>query len=278
MRPHNTIVDPNDEFKVQAPQEEDVSVSESPEVEQPPYDGVAEPEDTTAQAAPSPSSAPSAAEQQRRFTEEQQKRNFQALRQQQEQYARELDLIRRENEELRRNLSRPEPKDDLGLSKDAIAEIGHVEKIVSKALAEQEARYQRELAQQRHRENERLFATNYKDYKTVLSEENLLQLQEQEPEIAATIAANPDNYSAKVAAYKWIKKLGIVEESDNSRRVQERLAQNAQRPRAPQTVTAKQGSPSLGAIASAQPGFAETITDDLAAKYRREMEEAISRL
>jgi len=214
----------------------------------------------------------------RRYTEEQQQRNFAELRRQQELKDRELELMRREIEQLRQNAYRPQqPKDDLGIAKDAFAEVQHVERIVEARLKEQDERYRKQLEAQRQLEAERTLNLQYKDLYQVLTQENLRRLEQEEPEIAASIAANPDTYSAKVAAYKQIKKLGIVEDNYNNLRVQERLSQNAQRPKSPNAVAPRQGSQALSA-APVAPGFAETITDDMAARYRKEMEDAISRM
>jgi hypothetical protein len=259
-------IDPNDEFKVSPPTEETV---------------VEEPRETDTQ--PSPEEAPEVAqaaavqskEDKQRYTEELQERNFLVLRQLQEQKDRELEYLRREMEQLRQTKSHKE--EEIGSPKDAFAEVGTVEKIVSRALQQQEERYKQQLAAQRAQENERMLNLQYKDLYQVLSPENLRSLEAQEPEIAATIAANSDTYSAKVAAYKWIKKLGIAEESENSRRVAERLNQNATRPKSPSTISPRQTSPGLSQN-PAQPGFADTITDDMATRYRKEMEDAISRL
>jgi len=274
------MIDSNEEFRVIPPKDLQDPVADQPEQDDVGQPQVADQDQEVAQASANVTvAATQQLEQQRRYTEEQQQRNFLALRQQQEQHAREFDLMRRENEELRRNMQRQEaPKDELGVAKDAYAEIGHVENIESRALAAQEERYRQAMEKQRAIDSERLFAKTYTDWKEVLSTENLRKLEEQEPEIAATIASNTDNYSAKVAAYKMIQKLGLVEENYNAKRVNERLAQNATRPKAPQTVSSRQGSPALGALASAQPGFAETISDDVAAFHRKQMEEAISRL
>lgn len=235
-----------------------------------------------AQAAPEVQPAPVQSEtsqqQQKRYTEEQQARNFAELRRIQDQKDRELELMRREIDQLRQSAYKPQgSKDDLGIAKDAFAEVQHVEKIVQSALREQEERYKRQLDAERQQQAERSLNIQYKDLYQVLSAENLRRLEAEEPEIAASIAANPDTYSAKVAAYKQIKKLGIAEENYNAQRVQQRLAENQQRPKNPNASAPRQGSPALAAAAPIS-GFADTITDDMAARYRKEMEEAIARM
>jgi len=197
-----------------------------------------------------------------------------------EQNARELDLIRRENEQLRTMaLSQQQPKkDDIGIAPDAFVERNHVERIVEARLREQEERYRKEIEVRRNQEAERSLNAQYKDLYSVLSPENLRRLEQEEPEIAASIAANPDVYSAKVAAYKQIKKLGIEEENYNERRVSERLAQNTQRPKSPANLAPRQGSQALTNATSRMPGYEDSITEDMAARYRKEMEEAIARM
>jgi len=245
-----------------------------PEPEQAPEVAQAAPMETVEQPAPQPANPE---QERRRYTEEQQQRNFAELRRQQELKDRELELMRREIEQLRQNAYKPQaPKDDLGIAKDAFAEVQHVERIVEARLREQEERYRKQLEAQRQLEAERTLTIQYKDLYQVLTQENLRRLEQEEPEIAASIASNPDTYSAKVAAYKQIKKLGIVEENYNNQRVQERLTQNMQRPKSPQALAPRQGSQALSAAPTS--GFAESITEDMAARYRKEMEEAIARM
>lgn len=215
-----------------------------------------------------------AAQERRRYTEEQQQRNFAELRRLQEQKDRELELMRREIDQLRQSQYKPQPKDEFGLPKDALAEVHQVEKIVEARLKEQEDRYRRQLEQERALQAERALTLQYKDLYQVLSQENLRRLEMEEPEIAASIASNPDTYSAKVAAYKQIKKLGIMEENYNAIRVNERLAQNLQRPKNPAALAPRQSSQALGAAPTTS-GFAETISEDMAARHRKEMEDAI---
>lgn len=221
----------------------------------------------------------SATAKQKRLFEEQQERNFAQMRRQQELKDRELELMRREIDALRQNYSNKSvaPKDDLGIPKDAYAEVQHVEKIIEARLREQEERHARQIAQQKALDAERLLNSQYKDLYQVLSQENLRRLEIEEPEIAASIAANPDNYTAKIAAYKQIKRLGFVEENYNAQRVSERLSQNQIRPKNPNAMVPRQGSPALQ-TASQKPGYADTISEDMAARYRREMEDAISRM
>ncbi len=217
----------------------------------------------------------SSEQQQRRYTEEQQARNFAELRRMQDQKDRELELMRREIDLLRQQSYKPQQKEDF--PKDALAEVHQVEKIVEARLKEQEERYRRQLDAERALQNERSLTAQYKDLYQVLSPENIRRLELEEPEVAASIASNPDTYSAKVAAYKQIKKLGIVEDNFNANRVNERLAQNLQRPKNPAALAPRQGSQALSA-APPSTGFAETITDSDAARHRKEMEEAISRM
>lgn len=214
-------------------------------------------------------------QQQRRYTEEQQNRNFAELRRREEQKDRELELMRREIDQLRLSQYKPQSKDEF--PKDALAEVHQVEKIVEARLKERDEQYRKQLEQERATQAERALNLQYKDLYQVLSQENLRRLELEEPEIAASIASNPDTYSAKVAAYKQIKKLGISEENYNAQRVNERLSQNLQRPKNPAALAPRQGSQALSA-APPSTGFAETITDDMASRYRKEMEEAISRM
>lgn len=231
-----------------------------------------------AEAAPMAQPEPAPAPVRKKPSQEQQDRNFYELRKREELRERELELMRREIEQLRAQNTNKAPirstYEELGIEKDSIAEVQHVEKIVQRALAQQEERYRQQLEEQKRLNAERLIQKEYKDLYQVLTPENLRRLEQEEPEIAASIASNPDTYSAKIAAYKQIKRLGIEEQSYNEYRVQERLAQNATRPKSPAAIAPRQGSTALQAAHTPSNRY-ESITEEMAARYRKEMEDAI---
>jgi hypothetical protein len=205
----------------------------------------------------------------KRASEDIQHRNFAELRRQQQERDQELYYMRKQLEELKQQKVKPEFEAD----DDAFIEKKQVKRLIDDRLREQEQRYQQQLDSYKRQESERLATMQYKDLYSVLSEENLARLQETEPELSAGIASIPDVSAAKIAAYKLIKKLGIDNDNYNARRVDERLSQNAQRPKSPATIGPRQGSANLAAAANTK--YAETLSEDVMERHRREMDEAI---
>ena len=73
--------------------------------------------------------------------------------------------------------------------------------------------------------------TQYTDFSQVLSKDNISKLRDEHPEIAASLAANPDMSSKAHATYKIIKKLGLDVPEPNYEPVKAKMAANALKPR-----------------------------------------------
>jgi hypothetical protein len=61
----------------------------------------------------------------------------------------------------------------------------------------------------------------YSDFSEVVTQETLALLEEQEPELAETIADTKDPYKIGIQSYKYIKALGLVQKAPEARRAKE---------------------------------------------------------
>lgn len=97
----------------------------------------------------------------------------------------------------------------------------------------------RETQQQLHQYQQALYEqtvtgqlqAQYTDFSQILSKDNIAKLRQEHPEIAASLASNPDIASKAQATYKIIKKLGLDKEQENYEPVKKKIESNAQKPR-----------------------------------------------
>ncbi len=107
--------------------------------------------------------------------------------------------------------------------------------------------------------------TQYTDFSAVLSKDNIAKLRTEHPEIAASLAANPDMSSKAHATYKIIKKLGLDVPETDYEPVKQKIAANAQKPR-----------PAVASPLSKANAFDyQRMSDDEMKREREEMERAI---
>lgn len=197
-------------------------------------------------------------------------RNFRALREAKERAERERDEAIRIISQVN-SQKKPDPVDDeedVKLNPDDLVEWKHVEKKIRK-LENQIKNYQ---SQSNISSTEARIKSQYPDFDSVVSQENISQLNAQYPEIANAIGSSPDLYSQAVSAYTIIKKLGISPESNTDiyAKDRERAKVNAAKPRPLASVSPQQGDSPL----SKANAFANGLTEDLKKQLFKEMVEA----
>jgi len=111
----------------------------------------------------------------------------------------------------------------------------------------------------------------YADFDKIVSSDNISLLNTMEPELANSIASNPDMYSKAVAAYKAIKKLALPK--DEYTEEKDRILRNTAKPR-PSNSTASQSSDSPLTKANA---FGKGLTEEQKRAYWKEMQEITGR-
>ena len=188
----------------------------------------------------------------------------------------EKERIEREHQEALRRLAEYENKKqpveeenlDIDLNDDDLFEGRHYKKI-KKQLQRQQEELKKYQEQVKTTKTETKLRSQFSDFDTVLTPENIKRLRETEPEIADTIASNNDIYTKAVSAYKMIKKLGIYveDEYDKERLVAQR---NSLKPKPLVSVSPQQGDSPL-ARANA---FADGLTQERKDQLWKEMNEA----
>lgn len=94
---------------------------------------------------------------------------------------------------------------------------------------------QQQLAQTQQALYEQMVTTQlqnqYADFSTVLSKDNIAKLRQEHPEIAQSLAANPDIATKAQATYKIIKKLGLDAPEVDYEPIKQKIEANAKKPR-----------------------------------------------
>lgn len=138
--------------------------------------------------------------------------------------------------------SQPQPVDELDsidpndyLQKDKVQklvkkEIKNVDKLVEEKVNKiLEEREKASFAQR--------LRAQYKDFDDVVNPETMDLFEQQEPELASTIAKSTDPYSIALQTYKYIKTSGLLDKVPNHRRAQEvekKLEKNSKTVQSPQ--------------------------------------------
>ncbi len=163
-----------------------------------------------------------------------------------------------------------EPDEDLGFSidEDALAEGKHLNK-VSKKIQKLESQLRQYEQQTAATAIENRLKSQYPDFDSIVSAENLSNLRVAYPELANSINSTADLYSKAVSAYTMIKKLGIASPQEDTFQQEKAIAQrNAAKPKSLASISPQQGdSPMSRANAFAN----GDINDDLKKQLWKEM-------
>lgn len=181
-------------------------------------------------------------------TDDRQDRNWRLMRERQKELERELKREREVNERILQMQAQNSPSKPLEVDElDAIGDEEFIPKgKVHKLVRKEAERIARDIAQ---KEAERLFQQQhqaqfmdrlkrqYSDFDDVVNAETLSLLEEQEPELANTIAETKDPYKMGVQSYKYIKAMNLsakAPEARRSREVEKKLEKNANIVQTPQ--------------------------------------------
>jgi hypothetical protein len=208
---------------------------------------------------------------------EEQERNWRAFRDKQEQLQKELEKERQKREEyeqiLYQKLSSPQEAKEEVDEFAAISDDDWLTKKQSQKLAQKlaEEAVKKALEQERVRMSEENLPTRltsqFQDFNSVVTEDNVRQLKTLEPEVAHALSQIGDKYAQAVAAYKYIKML--VPKAQEQTEYKERVQKNAQKPGSLSSV----GSSSL----SQAQNFERGLTPELKKQLLAEMQAASKR-
>lgn len=208
-----------------------------------------------AQEAPSPEPQP----------ESREERNFKILRAQREKVERERDELA---QQLARMYQQPpvQHPQETNPNPDDLVEWKHVDK----RIKDLESKIQGYQQQSQESVIEARLKTQYPDFDSVVSRDNIDILKAEYPELADTLNSSSNLYSKAVSAYTLIKKLGI-QQDDNSYADRARLQKNMSKPKPLASISPQKGDSPL----SKANAFAEGLTDSLKEQLRKEMYAAI---
>jgi hypothetical protein len=182
------------------------------------------------------------------------------------------ELLRERNEFLQRQQQpAPEPEEDynIAIHPDDIPEGKHLLKI-NKRFQKMEREYQERLNNYERQASmlaaESQLRIKYPDIDKVINAETIAMLKEQEPELAASVNANPDIYSKSVAVYKMIKRLGIHKDPETLQ-AQAQLYQNNQKPRNSSAVSPQKAESPLSQASA----YGAGLTKEMKEQARREL-------
>ena len=200
-------------------------------------------------------------------------KNFAALRQKAERAERERDEYFRRLQNIEQSQPRVkqelvEVEEDFSIAPDDLVEGKHVAKLYKelKQVRQEMQNYKHQTVQVT---DETRVRSEMPDYDKVVSEENIELLKSMEPDLAESIASNPNLYSKAKAAYRAIKKSGIhVDDIYSKERAI--VEKNMAKPRTLTSVSPQQGNSPL----SHANAFAAGLTPELEEQLRREMAEA----
>jgi hypothetical protein len=195
-------------------------------------------------------------------------RNFRQLREKAERAERERDEAMNYIRSLQAQQKQVPVEDDLGLADDDLVERKHVDRIIDKKIR----KYEQQLQHYQQEQQAQQVLNEYKDYRDVVTKENVDALIQQYPDIAESLKSNPDIRSKAIAAYNIIKKLGINTMNTQAPYAQDiqRIKANAAKPKPLASVNPQQGDSPL----SRANAFANGLTDDLKEQLRKEMNDS----
>lgn len=160
--------------------------------------------------------------------EDEQQKNWQAMRRRQKEMENEL---RQKNEMVEKllqaqfaNTPKPTPIVEEEDDPEEYVPAGKVKGIAKKAMQPLEQKIHDLEAKLAKQEQDKLFnslRSKYQDFDDVVNIETLEILEQREPELAETIAGLKDPYKMGMQSYKYIKALGLVDELPNSKRSKE---------------------------------------------------------
>jgi CRISPR/Cas system-associated protein Cas5 (RAMP superfamily) len=163
------------------------------------------------------------------------------------------------------NKQQQQPEDELHIGDDDLAEGKHLKRYEKKIRMLEEKLKTYEHTTMASTAEARL-RYSFPDFDKVVNHENIELLRDLEPDIAASINANPDLYTKASSAYKLIKKLGIYRD-DIYKQDKELAVANSHKPRPLASVSPQQGESPLQRANA----FANGLTPELREQLLKEM-------
>ncbi|HTJ49071.1 MAG TPA: hypothetical protein VL443_06415 [Cyclobacteriaceae bacterium] len=185
-----------------------------------------------------------------------------------EKRAAELEAALQAAQELKaQQQPQEEEEEEISVDADALVEGKHLSKVSKhiKKLEQQLHQYQQQSSLQA---TELRLKTQYPDFDSVVSRDNLESLRLAYPEIASTINSSSDLYSKAVSAYTMIKKLGINGDTESFEEEKAIIHKNVSKPKPSAVLNPQQSESPMSKVNAFAKG---PLTDELKAQMLREM-------
>ncbi len=162
--------------------------------------------------------------------------------------------------------------DDFGMSDDTYVEGKHLKKYVKSLKQElkntkkqfEDFNQQNALAQADMR-----LKSQFNDFDTVVTKENLDKLASQKPSLYRTILSNPDMYDKGYAAYEFIKNSGVLD--NQYQELDKRVEDNRMKPRSAANAAPQSGDTPLARVGDYD---RRILSEDRKEQLRRQVDEA----
>jgi len=192
--------------------------------------------------------------------------NWRSLREKAQKAERERDELLKKLQEQQNSHKqqqddyKPIDDDDLASGKDI--------KRIEKQQAQRIAQLEQQVIESK-------LKSQYPDFDEVVNQDTLGMLQDVDPELAESLASNPNLYSKAVAVYKSIKRYGFAPDGPNNpqahTRNKETVNKNVAKPRTVTSISPQQADSPL----SRANAFANGLTDELKEQRWKEAQEIL---
>lgn len=174
--------------------------------------------------------------------------NWRALRAAKAKEEQERIKLQKEKEELLARYQQ-QSQDDFTLNDDDLAEGKHVKHVQKKT--------EQRIIELEQRLVEAQIRAKYNDFDQVVNDDTVGMLRDTDPDLAASLAANPNPYSQAVAVYNSIKRYGLDRSAFDKDR--QKVNANSSKPRTVNSLSPQQSQSPL----SRANAFAEGMTDEM---------------
>jgi len=163
-------------------------------------------------------------------------------------------------------------EDDFDVSDDTYIEGKHLKKYVrglKQELKNTKKQFEEYNQQNALTQAEMRLKSQFSDFDSIVSTENLQKLAQQKPALHRTIYANTDIYDRGYTAYELIKNSGIL--ADQYQALDKRVEDNRSKPRSAANVAPQSGETPLARVGDYD---RRVLTEDRKDQLRRQVEEA----
>jgi len=188
-------------------------------------------------------------------------KNWRALRE-------KADKAERERDELAKLLQQQNVPQQQQVNNDFT--VGDDDLVEGKHLKQQQQTTNKRIWELEERLIEAHIKSKYPDFDEVVTPDTLGMLRDADPELAESLASNPNIQSKAIAAYKSIKRYGFAR-PQKYEQSKEKVNQNVSKPRTVTSISPQQADSPLSRVNA----FAEGLTDSVKEQVWKEMQDII---